>query len=547
MVMDKLPHNPAARHHAWSDDPARDRAVRLAEDGVERRATLEEAIACAFGYDEASARRACDEVKSWPEDVQKDCRFVLGDLLEQGVPRLQALVEAWRSGKGLVAARYPSIIPKSASASSAAEHENKGESMTAEKFVEATKNIRGTDMAGQPYVTTPNPFKGDGMRTERVVVEIEHSGSEPINLDDLALHLRTRLGQFVGLRLTPESAHASAPAAEPVAWLTDHENKGESMSGMRTERVTLEIVHDENDSAAEWPWDVIISGEDRWGFFPDKGESVRVVPESEGVSWKQVYDEGKRISREEGYKILTAEIGALHAERDALAARVAELKNENGHLGMAAEINFEACHKAKARVAALESQLESVACRAATAENRVAELEGTVKESLTVAAPAAEPVANNSANPNGSAEPVASTRQHEASEGILALEHMLYVFRDDERPTVLHRMEKLRRLVEVYRDHIVPLFFAPPQQRGWLTEEERNELVTLAACQERDSEYFERCREPDHASAARERAAVVRALLARNSPPVVVLPPSVHTDILAALAAAGVKIKEVGR
>jgi hypothetical protein len=44
-----------------------------------------------------------------------------------------------------------------------------------------------------------------GMRTERVVIEIEHSGPEPINLDDLGLHLRTRLGLFVGLRRINES------------------------------------------------------------------------------------------------------------------------------------------------------------------------------------------------------------------------------------------------------------------------------------------------------------------------------------------------------
>jgi hypothetical protein len=46
--MNKLPFSPIEKHHAWSDDPARDRAVRLAEDGVTRRATLEECIAGGF-------------------------------------------------------------------------------------------------------------------------------------------------------------------------------------------------------------------------------------------------------------------------------------------------------------------------------------------------------------------------------------------------------------------------------------------------------------------------------------------------------------------
>ena len=40
----------------------------------------------------------------------------------------------------------------------------------------------------------------------------------------------------------------------------------------------------------------------------------------------------------------------------------------------------------------------------------------------------------------------------EIRDGVLALEHMLYVFRDDQRPTVQTRLEKLRRLVELLRD-----------------------------------------------------------------------------------------------
>jgi hypothetical protein len=43
------------------------------------------------------------------------------------------LVEAWRYGKGLLAARYPEMIPKSVSASSAVEHENKGNGMRTER------------------------------------------------------------------------------------------------------------------------------------------------------------------------------------------------------------------------------------------------------------------------------------------------------------------------------------------------------------------------------------------------------------------------------
>jgi len=133
--------------HAWCHDTARDAAVRAAEDNrTGPLPTLGEAIVLAFGFDKASAQRACDEVKSWPDDVQKDCRFFLGDSLEQGVKRLKALVEVWRFGKGLMAARYPAMIPKSVSASSAPEQENKGDGMAT-----------------------------DGLRTERVTLEVTYN------------------------------------------------------------------------------------------------------------------------------------------------------------------------------------------------------------------------------------------------------------------------------------------------------------------------------------------------------------------------------------
>jgi hypothetical protein len=150
------------------------------------------------------------------------------------------------------------------------------------------------------------------------------------------------------------------------------------------------------------------------------------------------------------------------------------------------------------------------------------------------------------ANGGGEAEVVALSWQHEASEGILALEHMLYVFRDDERPTVRHRMEKLRRLVEVCRDHIVPLYRQPPQPRGWLTEEEREALTTV---------LFEAKRTYHKKYDGVIKA--VKSLLARSTSPEVVRPER-WTDMrvvignqrdaqwIAAIAAAGVAVKEVG-
>jgi hypothetical protein len=149
--------------------------VRAAEDGRSGPLpTLEQAIVLAFGFDKASAQRACDEVKSWPEDVQKDCRFFLGDSLEQGVERLKALVEAWRYGKGLMAARYPAMIPKSVSASSAPEQENKGDGMRPPTTKTATVENDFADAAERSTTVNKTAEPQSGMRTERVTVEVTY-------------------------------------------------------------------------------------------------------------------------------------------------------------------------------------------------------------------------------------------------------------------------------------------------------------------------------------------------------------------------------------
>ena len=122
----------------WCKDIERDEAVRAAEDGRSGPLpTLEKAIAQAFGFDEASVQRACDETKTWPADIQVQAKKTLANLLEQGVPRLQALSEASRWGKRLFEARYPAMIPKTGSPSSAPEQENKGDDMATKAEIQA--------------------------------------------------------------------------------------------------------------------------------------------------------------------------------------------------------------------------------------------------------------------------------------------------------------------------------------------------------------------------------------------------------------------------
>ncbi len=91
------------------------------------------------------------------------------------------------------------------------------------------------------------------------------------------------------------------------------------------------------------------------------------------------------------------------------------------------------------------------------------------------------------------------------------------------------------RIVEKQKLTVAPLYRAPPQPRGWLTEEER-EAVQWAA----DAAYDKQHPAED----------TLRNILARSSPPEVDLPISLSPIdeelIRAALAAAGVAVKEVG-
>jgi hypothetical protein len=99
----------------------------------------------------------------------------------------------------------------------------------------------------------------------------------------------------------------------------------------------------------------------------------------------------------------------------------------------------------------------------------------------------------------------------------------------------------------------IPLYRSPPQPRGWLTDEERNLIGKLrknaAAIHllhiERDTNGF--------AEAVQQSVKTVDNLLARSSPPEVVLPLAdlgdrlLRDGVIDALAAAGVAVKGVGR
>jgi hypothetical protein len=104
--------------------------------------------------------------------------------------------------------------------------------------------------------------------------------------------------------------------------------------------------------------------------------------------------------------------------------------------------------------------------------------------------------------------------------------------------------EKASKCAELITDEVVAFFQEPPQPRGWLTGEEREALEWWGG---KDCPV-------SHGQVNAWRGAI-RNLLARSSPPEVVLPCSwktiqgelvcLHREVIAALAAAGVAVEEV--
>jgi len=226
---------------------------------------------------------------------------------------------------------------------------------------------------------------------------------------------------------------------------------GEGQSGLRTERLTLDITsaHDERlaDCIVESIGDCLLHG-----------ESVRVVDEDREAA--------DRVSREEGYRVLLAEVMAAREERDSA-------------------IRERDCEKQRA-------DRDSVKCSALadkviSLRARVAELEA---RTLT---PGEGSCAAQAASGGG--------------------------------------------------DHFADASKMVEQPRGWLTEEEIDAVADAA-----DTLSLRGC-------GSERRARILRELLARSTPPEVMLESWREAagevvsldDVRAALAEIGVAVKEVGR
>ena len=169
-----------------------------------------------------------------------------------------------------------------------------------------------------------------GMRTERVVIEIEHSGPKPINLDDLGLHLRTRLGLFVGLRRINESVRVVEEAVVSV----DDRAYADRMA-CDEERDFANRIIDQRDAAIrERDKAVAKAAEDARAYtaesdaraqaqqeLQDRCDTAFFPAESAGSG------DAERLHRETWLRL---ERDELIVKRDELISRVAELEAASG-------------------------------------------------------------------------------------------------------------------------------------------------------------------------------------------------------------------------
>jgi len=333
-----------------------------------------------------------------------------------------------------------------------------------------------------------------------------------------------------------EDAWAMIPKSVSASFPVEPENKEQSMrtDGLWTDRVTLEITYDQEwcdeESIAERASRAV-----RGLLVKCAGESVRVVSDEERegevaslradvaklANDKQFLvdrlrllneaipaafdDNGDRTSSLAALRVLIDERNAAIRERDDL--RKSWLRSEESGTRLLAERN-----------AALDA--------ADVLRKRVAELEAASGGGEQ------EPVAWGFTYTNGSTDGRFYNSRASAEEAV---------------PT---------------NGTVVPLYRSPPPPRGWLTEEER-ELLTHIVQHAADSEGGA-IREHDierEVIVSRTRETLA-ALLARSTPPEVVLPErpdcSPYADygrawrdcleaVRSSLDAAGVPVKEVGR
>ena len=321
---------------------------------------------------------------------------------------------------------------------------------------------------------------------------------------------------------------------------------GEVQSGLRTERVTLEITHDgKHGPVAQWPFEC-----------GSHGKGVRVVEEF-GTALPRVVED------------MAAEIKRLDAERDAAIRERDTLRAEGITQALTADRFAAAVIEAdtlRARVADLESQLESVACRAATAEmalessGQADEEDANIGYALRLFVDGRRVLSHE-------------LDRQQAGAFLIAADHLAKYLRTeyqaqfDESAPAASELPPPAAFLDARHDPIAPTSgerirakkLSPAASvaagTGWLTPEEQEAIMYLVANR---SQFAPQTPHEERRNAACQ---VCHALIARSTPPEVVLPlycgmPAPITQgvwddcirrVRAALAAAGVTVKEVGK
>jgi hypothetical protein len=317
---------------------------------------------------------------------------------------------------------------------------------------------------------------------------------------------------------------------EEASSTVEQENKGESMAtkdtkrdeqlkayraeasereapaGLRTERVVLEVTYFGDDSGppAKWPWQ-------DWVSRLDKGESVRVVSDEErGAEVAKLRSQNELQLKQiaEFASRSGDDLNVVRAERDAAIRELSAEKMWRDNLAMQRNEIRDERDALKARVASLE----------AASGNSTA-----------------QPYGSQAASGGGEGEPAGWCAEWK---------------QDGKLGSLLYRSHPDAMRDIPIQCNAVPLYRAPPQPRGWLSEEEvwalRVAADNLPGMEDADGEPLD------------PLEGVFRNLLARSSPPEVVLPPTAARDkqgvpcvrlveVRWALDAAGVAVKEVPR
>jgi hypothetical protein len=324
-----------------------------------------------------------------------------------------------------------------------------------------------------------------------------------------------------------------ADAAERSSTVSE---KGEGQSGMRTERVTLEITR---PAIANYPapakhfmWQHLLRDVVR-----GDRESVRVVEEELSDAWAQrlasLTDERDAAIRERDAARAGAaeDARAYSAESDARAQAQQELQDRCDTAYVPAESAGCGAAERLHRETWLRLERDELIIQRDKLRSRVAELEAATGGGV-------------SSLPSFSGTGKLAVEETQAASGGGEGEPVAWMLEWTDHADLYGSKTQAERAAA---GDVVPqpLYRATPQPRGWLTGEERGIIAGITD----DDEYTE------------EGQNIAKGLLARSSPPEVVLPqpPFARSNVAysdwimcldavrSALAAAGVAVKKVGR